>query len=428
MILGNNLINLNHFDTVLNTNALFETTFIDIIPMIGLLQASFNNSHMSFDSITKSSVIDLCLQCLDVNVLDETSGVKTMTFLYENFYKDGYAKISIHQPLLHFINQETLQNLITTIQYLSVDLNSTISEFSYTTSFNFIAQSLSASQLDSYRDSTSFTLLESINYMIAFLFFVTLMILCEKIARIQKFQTATNSYLTRIVNFLWSFALEYRLQLDSTIILFFFLILYSSMMIATFDDDQEELLELFNAYLFYFFLYTFLYSMFKHSIHTFSFVEFTKVKGSSYFMLFQFFFDGFNVIALSLRFLVLMGRLNIYDGLDDILDSYYIFVADFDDDEYFNELLFSTFGSMSYDLDNHDDRSFLLEDESDFVLDLYSIYFVVWGKFFFFILFILDELGRMALAFFVTYLLIFEMNTPNRSYIEDTFLTTKKSN
>jgi hypothetical protein len=37
-------------------------------------------------------------------------------------------------------------------------------------------------------------------------------------------------------------------------------------------------------------------------------------------------------------------------------------------------------------------------------------------------------LGRMALAFFVTYLLIFEMNTPNRSYIEDTFLTTKKSN
>jgi len=423
-----NGIALNDFEMVLNINTLYAPVFLDFMPILALLQPNFANSHVSFDSITKSSTIDVLLQCLDVNNLDDTSGIKTMTFLYENFYKDGNAKTLILQPLLYFLNQETLQNLITTIQYLSIDLNSTVWEFSYTTSFNFITQSLSASQLDSYKDSTGFTLLESVSYMVATLLFMTLIILCEKIARIQKFQNAANSYLTKIINFLWNFALEQRLQLDSTIILFFFLVLYSSMMIATFDDDQEELLELFNTYLFYFFIYTFLYSLFKHSIHTFSFVEFTKVEGSSYFMLFQFFFDGFNVIALSLRFLVLMGRLNIYDGLDDILDSYYIFVADFDDDEYFNELLFSTFGSMSYDLDNHDDRSFLLEDESDFTLDLYSIYFIVWGKFLFFILFILDELGRMALAFFVTYLLVFEMNTPNRSYIEDTFLTSKNSN
>jgi len=202
MTFENNLIDLNNFDSILNTNALFETTFLDLIPILNLLQANFTNCHVYIDSITKGAILDLCLQCLDVNVLDETSGIKAMTFLYENFYKDGYSKISTHQPLLQFLNQETLQNLNITIQYLSVDLNSVISEFSYTTSFNFITQSLSASQFDSYKDSTNFTLLESIHYIISFLLFVTFMILCEKITRIQKFQTATNSYLIRIIKFI----------------------------------------------------------------------------------------------------------------------------------------------------------------------------------------------------------------------------------
>jgi hypothetical protein len=78
-----------------------------------------------------------------------------------------------------------------------------------------------------------------------------------------------------------------------------------------------------------------------------------------------------------MRFLVLMIRLNIYDGVDDILDSYYIFVADFEEDDYFIDLFFSVFTTMFFDLDNNDDRSFLLEDEVDFVGDLFTVYFVI---------------------------------------------------
>jgi len=82
-------------------------------------------------------------------------------------------------------------------------------------------------------------------------------------------------------------------------------------------------------------------------------------------------------VALTLRFLVLMIRLNIYDGVDDVLDSYYIFVADFDEDEYFTDLFFSIFTTLFFDNDVNDDRSFLFEDEIDFIGDLFTLYFII---------------------------------------------------
>ena len=150
------------------------------------------------------------------------------------------------------------------------------------------------------------------------------------------------------------------------------------MMIVTFDDDQEEILEFFNMASFYFFLFTFLFYLIRYSIHFFSFLEPSKTEGRSIvWVLNQFKDDLFNTVALTLRFLVLMMRLNIYDGVDDVLDSYYIFVADFDEDEYFTDLFFSAFTTLFFDNDVNDDRSFLLEDETDFTGDLFTIYFIL---------------------------------------------------
>ena len=70
----------------------------------------------------------------------------------------------------------------------------------------------------------------------------------------------------------------------------------------------------------------------------------------------------------------------MYDLIDDILDSYYILIIDFDDDEYLNELFFSLHGTLFFTNDNQDDRSFLFEDENTFSNDLYYLYFIVWGK------------------------------------------------
>src|ERR1700709_379774 len=139
------------------------------------------------------------------------------------------------------------------------------------------------------------------------------------------------------------------------------------MMIATFDDDQEELIELFDTGFFYFFCFLIVFLLYKYSIHYFSFLEASVSEGrSATFITKQFFRDFINTFALFLRFFILLFRLNVYDTLDDFYDSYYIFVGDFDDDEYFNELFFSYYSLGFFDNDVKDDRAFSLEDENEF--------------------------------------------------------------
>ena len=135
-----------------------------------------------------------------------------------------------------------------------------------------------------------------------------------------------------------------------------------------------------------------------------------------------------NLFGFSLRFVLLMMRLNIYDGVDDILDSYYIAFVDFDEDEYFLETFPNASSFSFFDTDVQDDRSFLQEDEADLIIDFYTIYAVLWGKYVFYLSFILEEFARVGLALFVTYILMFEINAVNRSRNEDSYFSTKRSN
>jgi len=163
--------------------------------------------------------------------------------------------------------------------------------------------------------------------------------------------------------------------------------------------------------------------LYKYSIHYFAFLEVSVSEGRSVaFITKQFFRDFINTFALFLRFFILLFRLNVYDTLDDFYDSYYIFLADFDDDEYFSEVFFSMYGLMFYDFDVNDDRAFSLEDENDFFLDLFYIYFVCWAKLFTFICFILEEILRICLGFYICYLIIFEVHSVNFSYLEDNYI------
>jgi len=116
----------------------------------------------------------------------------------------------------------------------------------------------------------------------------------------------------------------------------------------------------------------------RHSIHFFSFLEASIAEGrSNSFIFLQFRADALALFSFSLRFYMLIFRVNVYDTVEDFLDTYYIFVGDFDDDEYLNELFFSLHGTIFFTMDNQDDRSFLLEDENDFSYDLYFIYFML---------------------------------------------------
>lgn len=220
---------------------------------------------------------------------------------------------------------------------------------------------------------------------------------------------------------------SYRQEFESALKTFFLVFFYMSMMIMTWDDDQEEMIEGTSGLLFNFFLLLFAYYTFKASIHYLSFLEASISEGRNFaFVLTQFLRDCTNNAAFMLRYLMLMVRLNIYDLSDDILDSYYIFLGDFDDDEYYMDMFFSLMSTMFFDTDNNDDRSFFLEDEMDFSGDLFSLYFVILGKFTLFNFFGLEEIARVGLALFITYSMVFEVHTLNRSYVEDTYLATKR--
>ena len=135
----------------------------------------------------------------------------------------------------------------------------------------------------------------------------------------------------------------------------------------------------------------------------------------------------FNVITLVSRFLTLVLRLNIYDTMDDIHDSYYIFFEDFGEDEYYAETLFSRHSFGFFDIDVKDDRSIFMENSLDLAIDLYSLYYVAWSKFAFFLLFAVDEVVRVILASYIIFLIIFEVHAVNRSYVEDDFCEQKRA-
>jgi hypothetical protein len=107
------------------------------------------------------------------------------------------------------------------------------------------------------------------------------------------------------------------------------------MMATVFDDDREEVIENFHSMLVILFSLVVSYVFFKYSIHYFAFLEpSSREERSVAFITKQFVRDFMNTFALILRFFILLFRLNIYDTLDDFFDSYYIFIGDFDDDEY----------------------------------------------------------------------------------------------
>jgi len=118
--------------------------------------------------------------------------------------------------------------------------------------------------------------------------------------------------------------------------------------------------------------------LYKYSIHYFSFLAASETSGRTVkFILLQFKADFLNSFSVLIRFYALFFRVNIYDFIEDVFDTYYIFVGDFDDDEYLNELFLSLHGTLLFTFDNLDDKSFLFEDENDFTNDLFYIYFIL---------------------------------------------------
>ena len=407
-------------DDSLNWDDSFELVTSEYNVFSALTSAFFLNSHIFLDWFVKLSTLDLLF-------LSSTDTTQAPLTLFAGLIQDYSLLFSTSLMMLPFLFYSDFQDLVSTVAHYSPELILGLRDF---ISILWLSASINfspAASFDAYQDTVGTSSAEFIEYLSSFGPFVVNVLSLIVITRLISLNNASDAYASRAYYYLYSISTESRLQFEAGLQAFFLVFLYASMMTATFDDDQEELAEFFYSMCFYFFLSTLVYYFYKYSIHYFFFLEASKEGSAAVRPFAQFVFDALNIIAFVLRFVVLMGRLNIYDGVDDILDSYYIFMTDFEEEEYFSDAFFSMFSVLSFDSDVNDDRSFLFEDEMDLSADLFTLYFIVWGKFAYFWLFILEEIGRVMLALYITYILIFEMNAVNRSYVEDSYFSTKRS-
>lgn len=347
----------------------------------------------------------------------------TEASLLTAFYLDLYLTLSQYNLFsVYFVPDNALDICFTNPELVSV-MSQFISVF----------DTYTITGVGSYYDSTTLNLnAMSFDDFFAFYFWTTLLlmglILFSTLINYTSFNGSAvlNFFITKFIIFSNHFAFENRFQLDWTYLFILFSVVIWVPLVMTYDDTNVEIIELLHSFIVYFLLFIIGFLLFKYSIHYFSFLENTVSEGySTSYIAKQFVRDVSNTFALFLRFFLLLFRLNIYDGLDDFLDSYYIFFIDFDEDSYNDELFFVS-DFMFFFADNREDVIFYNSTEFDWWLDLYSKFFVLFGKLFFFWALILEEIFRISLALYISYLIIFEVHAVNVSINSDSFLTVKK--
>lgn len=386
-----------------------------------IFQSSFVNQHLLIDQVSKTSYLDSIL--IHANTKNDTINTLYSSFMNDIIVQTNTCFLPL-SPLLQSEYQEVLSTTLLVSPELSLVLDDYLATYWLSSTFN----NLPAAVFDSYTNNLNYYPSEGLISFMLFGLYIWFLVYFFTTNLSLKWTQPISAHFVRFYYYFFSMSREIRVQLEAVLQTILFILLYWTMAIMAFDDDQEEVIEFMDTSFFNFFSLIIFYLCFKHSIHYFAFLEASVVEGRTVgFIAKQFFRDFLNTFSLMLRFYTLLFRMNVYDNLDDFFDSYYIFVGDFDDDEYLNELFLSIHGTILFTLDNHDDRSFLLEDENDFANDFFYTYFVIWGKLYLFVFFIAELAARLGLAFYIFYLIIFEVHAVNCSYREDTFMNIKKN-
>jgi len=399
----------------LNWEEAFTLVFNEVTLYSFLTTPFFINNYFFVDFFTKISL-------LDIFFLLETDKSNFPKEFFDLFIWDISNFIHVKFLPTDIFFYSDYQDLMPLLLYYSPELIFAVNELINTTFIQSVMYYTPSIVYDIFQDSLNNSLSEVGEHFLLFFIFFWVVLFIVNIFRLIKWNRSIEIYFIKFYVYLHNLTKEFRIQFEALIQTFFFFFFFWTMEIATFDDDKEELIEFFNVNCFFFFNILILYLLFKYSQHYFAFLEASVTDGKSVsFILKQFSRDFINSFALFLRFFILLFRLNVYDTLDDFYDSYYIFIGDFDDDEYYFELLFFYHSLLMFSFDNNDDGLYSLEDENTFFFNLFYLYFVCWAKFFTFLFFILEEILRLSLAFYICYLITFEVHAVNFSYLEDTY-------
>ena len=345
--------------------------------------------------------------------------------LVNNFYTDWFillTNLNLTYKYLFFLGSN---DYLLLIQTFNSELIIALSElFNY--SSLFVVKELIAYQYGYFFNTPDILLIEYTNFYSFLLISILLYWVFNFYLSKTSYKNTFQSLWTRYIYYFYSVSRENRIQFELFIQLTLFFIFSWVFTLMAYDDDEVEFIESISVFLSFYFLFIVSFLLFKYSVHYFSFLEASFIEGkSSSFIAKQFVRDVSNTFALFLRFFLLLLRLNIYDGLDDFLDSYYIAFIDFDCDTYYDELLVLSDSNLFFITDNHNDSGIYDEIESDILEDIFQKYFVTVGKFAYFWGFILEEAFRISLALYISYLIIFEVHSVNVSYKEDLFVSKK---
>ncbi len=411
------------FEDVVNWENVLISFLSDLGPFSLFLNTSFANMHVSIDIQSKFALLD---QILLLELLVKFGD----KFFFDIFVLDFLNNMEIRFPLFIFFFFSDYQDLISLLVFYNPELLlalNTYIELFWTDSF---FQTHIVSMYDFFPDCFYKIISEFLENIFLFFIFAWFVVITVHVCSLLNLIRHSNeSFFNRFFFYISSMAHETRVQMDVLLQVFFLLLFYWSMALATLDDDREETLEFIDSLFFSFFLLIIFFLIFKYSIHYFSFLEASDASGrSTLFVVKQFFRDFMGSLGLFLRFFILVFRLNVYDNLDDLYDSYYIFLGDFEEEGFSTLETFFPFSSFFFfNIDERTDRVFPAEDDFDWWFDFFLVYFNFWGKFFLYLFFIVEELVRVALALYISYLIIFEVHAANCSYVETNYFVFCRS-
>ena len=356
------------------SNTFFSTKYNIIDSCLGLS----NLDIVLFSTIDKPSLSHKLLRSI---VTDDLVRFHTLYFSRTKIY---YSEFQDSSSIINMLSPETTRAIF---DFFSVFID---------TADYYIGIS---SETEHYTEITLFDVINKVA-MFSVIFVNTLaalIFICSSLGL--DLEKTLSPVFVRLNSYINSTSKETKLQQEVLLKVTLFFVMYYLVSLMSFDDVIEEVTEIVAVSLFYLFCYILLYLLTKYTIHYFSFLEASSSEGRSVkWVLSQFLKDLSGTLALVLRCYILLFRLNVYDLLDDFFDSYYIFVGDFDDTELFNEVFLSVYSNLNFTSDNQDDRSLLLEEEVESPNDLSHIYFLMWGKLFWFVFFMTEEALRLSLS------------------------------
>lgn len=190
----------------------------------------------------------------------------------------------------------------------------------------------------------------------------------------------TSTYVSKFVLYFYSIVKDSRVQLESAIMIFTLFIFYYTILLVEFSDSLNSTTTQLSTLLTVVFVSSYLTFVFRNSTHYPSFLEATVADQSLTGYVVQFLKDSSNSVAIILRFLTLLVRLNLYDLVDDILDSNYIFFCDFEEERFASDSFASLVKNSQFleflNYRNHD-RSYTGHLVQALSVDLYTAFFLI---------------------------------------------------